>query len=335
MTQPGSPGPGPSLPSNRIAGVLLLLLFAGSGCSALIYEIVWLQLLQLVIGSSAVSLGVLLGTYMGGMCLGSLLLPRVVARRRHPLRVYGVIELVIGGLGMAVLFGMPYVDRLYAEFGGQGFDGIMARAVVCAFCLLLPTMLMGATLPAIARVVEESPRGMSRLGFLYGANIAGAVLGCLLAGFYLLRVHNMAVATYAAAALNVLAGVAALLLAAHTPYSEPRQSSAKREAGSAGRGTVAYVVIAISGLCALGAEVVWTRLLSLLLGPTVYTFSIILSVFLAGLGIGSALGSDMLEKYSNPRKLLGYCQLLLAGAIALAGFLLAWWLPYWQGNLAS
>src|SRR5229473_3826985 len=92
---------------------LLLALFIGSGCAALIYEIVWFQLLQLVIGSSAISLGVLLGTYMGGMCLGSLLLPRVISPARHPLRVYAWIELGIGICGVAVLFGVPFIDRLY------------------------------------------------------------------------------------------------------------------------------------------------------------------------------------------------------------------------------
>src|SRR5437016_7625595 len=108
-TQPASLPPAPRfLP-------LLLLLFAGSGCSALIYEIVWCQLLQLVIGSSAVSLGVLLGTFMGGMCLGSLALPRFVAPRHHPLRVYALIELGLGIAGLVVLFGMPIVDRLYSE----------------------------------------------------------------------------------------------------------------------------------------------------------------------------------------------------------------------------
>src|SRR5436189_1827361 len=87
---------------------LVLLLFVGSGCAALIYEVVWLQLLQLVIGSTAVSVGVLLGTFMGGMCAGSLLLPRLVSVRRHPLRVYALLELGIGALGLVVLFGMPY-----------------------------------------------------------------------------------------------------------------------------------------------------------------------------------------------------------------------------------
>src|SRR5437588_1378996 len=102
---------------------LLLLLFVGSGCAALIYEIVWLQLLQLVIGSTAVSLGVLVGTFMGGMCLGSLLLPRVISGHRHPLRVYALLELGIGIIGLAVLFGMPYIEQVYSLYGGHGLPG--------------------------------------------------------------------------------------------------------------------------------------------------------------------------------------------------------------------
>src|SRR6266404_7227619 len=85
----------------------ILLLFVGSGCAALIYEIVWLQLLQLVIGVSPVSLGVLLGTFMGGMCLGSLFLPRFIGRQHHPLRVYAFLELGIGAFGLLILFAMP------------------------------------------------------------------------------------------------------------------------------------------------------------------------------------------------------------------------------------
>src|SRR5579871_1185616 len=103
---------------------LLLLLFTGSGCAALVYEIVWCQLLQLVIGSSAVSLGVLLGTFMGGMCLGSIALPRLVSVRSHPLRTYALLELGIGACALALLFGMPVVDRLYtAIIGSTGLVG--------------------------------------------------------------------------------------------------------------------------------------------------------------------------------------------------------------------
>src|SRR5262249_33701615 len=137
---------------------VLLLLFAGSGCSALIYEIVWFQLLQLVIGSSAISLGVLLGTFKGGMCLGSIALSHWLSTRHHPMRVYAVLELAIGILGIVVLFGMPAIDSLYSSLGSPGSAGIVFRAVVGAICLLPPTILMGATLPAIARWIETTPQ---------------------------------------------------------------------------------------------------------------------------------------------------------------------------------
>jgi len=311
---------------------LLMLLFAASGCSALVYEIVWFQLLQLVIGSSAISLGVLLGTFMGGMCLGSLALPRVVSVRVHPLRVYALLELALGIMGIAALMGMPLVDAIYARSGGSGPGGILLRGLVCAVCLLPPTALMGATLPAIARWVESSPRGVSWLGLFYGGNIAGAVFGCLLAGFYLLRVHDMAIATYLAAALNGTVALASFTLAALTPY-RPRAEEPAAESSAAWQGSwPVYVTTAVSGASALAAEVVWTRLLSLLLGATVYTFSIILAVFLVGLGIGSGLGSMLARTSPRPRLLLGCCQLLLAAAIAWTAFMLARSVPYWPIN---
>src|SRR5436190_1847106 len=126
---------------------LLLVLFVGSGCAALIYEIVWFQLLELVIGSSAVSMGVLLGTFMGGMCLGSLLLPRFISRSQHPLRVYAFMELGIGLIGLVLLFVMPLVAGVYTSWAGTGTLSIVVRSVVAAVCLLPPTLLMGATLP--------------------------------------------------------------------------------------------------------------------------------------------------------------------------------------------
>ena len=307
---------------------LLLVLFVGSGCSALIYEVVWLQSLQLVIGSSAVSLGVLLATFMGGMCLGSLTLPRIVSPRRHPLRVYALIELGIGIIGVGVLFGMPCVNRLYAAHVGSGLAGVLTRGAISALCLLPPTVLMGATLPAVGRWVEATPRGVSWLGFFYGGNIAGAVLGCLLAGFYLLRVHDMAVATYVAAALNVTVALVALLLArrtTHQPLPDPARSRTPRAPGAG----LVYAVIALSGASALGAEVVWTHVLSLLLGGTVYTFSIILAVFLVGLGIGSSIGSAISRRTTRPQAALGGCQLLLMVAIAWAACQLGRALPRW------
>jgi spermidine synthase len=320
----------------------LLLLFAGSGCSALIYEIVWFQLLELVIGSSAVSLAVLLGTFMGGMCLGSLILPRLLSLRMHPLRVYAGLEALIGAFGLMAPWVIPSLDRLYVEMIGRGLPGILLRGVIGGLCLLAPTMLMGATLPAIARWVETTTRGISWLGLFYGGNIAGAVFGCLLAGFYLLRIHDLATASYVAVTLNAAVALVSLCLAALSPRAaEEKRGEGKK--GRQGEGEEAignetprlwsiYVVIGISGATALGAEVIWTRLLSLLLGATVYTFSIILAVFLIGLGLGSSVGSILARSSANPRALLGACQWLLAGAIAWTAFIIAESLPYWPIN---
>ncbi|MGA8331227.1 MAG: hypothetical protein WB777_18310, partial [Mycobacterium sp.] len=328
VAEPVPPG---SRASDRAHIPLLLILFISSGCAALIFEIVWFQLLQLVVGSSAVSLGVVLGTYMGGMCLGSLLLPRYVSARRHPLRVYAFIEGGIGICGLLVLLILPSLDHLYAAIGGSGLFGILVRAFVAAVCLLPPTLLMGASLPAIARYVESSPGGVSRLGYFYGGNIAGAVCGCLLAGFYLLRVYDMATATYVAAAINAIVAWLSYCLSTRTPYepTSPGESRAGKAAPKpAAQGSV-YVAIGLSGLTALGAEVVWTRLLSVMLGATVYTFSIILAVFLAGLGIGSGVASHLARQTRDPRVALGVCQLLLAAAIAWTAYALADALPNW------
>jgi len=307
-----------------------LLLFSGSGCAALIYEIVWFQLLQLVIGSSAVSLGLLLAAYMGGLCLGSAALPRVASGRIHPMRLYALLELGIGLFGIFALFGVPLIGRLYVAGAAPGAAGIVLRGIVAAVCLLPPTVLMGASLPAMARWVETTPRGVSWLGLLYSANVAGAVAGCLLAGFYLLRVHDMAVATYTAASINVAVALLAFVLAARAS-STPDGTGLPALPGvpRAPRFALVYVAIGLSGLTALGAEIVWTRLLSLLLGATVYTFSIILAVFLFGLWAGSGAGSWMARRMPEPRIALAASQFFLAAAIAWTAFNVAGVLPHW------
>src|SRR5260221_10537006 len=312
----------------------LLLLFVGSGCAALIYEVIWFQLLQLVIGSSAVSMGVLLGTFMGGMCLGSYLLPRFVGRHLHPLRVYAFLELGIGAFGLLILFGMPLLNGLYVTVsGGSGVTGILFRGLAAAICLLPPTLLMGATLPAISRWVESTPEGVSWLGFFYGGNIGGGVLGSLAAGFYLLRLYDLGVATYVAVALNLVVAGLAIAIAKATPVPERLDSDRDVEAPAPVAGAWAvYVAIALSGATALSSEVIWTRLLSLLFGGTVYTFALILAVFLFGLGLGSSLGSAIGRAAARPRVVFGWCQMFLCAAIAWSAYMLTESMPYWPIN---
>lgn len=309
---------------------LLTVLFAGSGCAALIYELVWFQLLQFVIGSSAISLGVILGTFMGGMCLGSLLVPRWVSARTHPLRAYAWLEIGIAICGIVVLTGMPLVGSLYSHTIGYGLPGFLMRGLVAAICLVPPTILLGATLPVIARSVDGSSSGVGWLALFYGGNLFGAVCGCLLAGFYLLRVHDSAIATYCAVGLNLAVALLALSIAARNPHIAPCSEDAALADSSAVSGAWRiYLAIGLSGLCALGAEVIWTRLLSLMLGGTVYTFSMILAVFLIGLGIGSDAGSRLRHSGIAPRVALGLCQWLLVWAMAWAAWQLSASLPYW------
>jgi spermidine synthase len=317
----------------------VLLLFVGSGCAALMYEIIWFQMLQLVLGSSAISIGVLLGTFMAGMCIGSLALPRYVRRGRHPLRVYAVLELAIAASGLLMLVAMPLVQGAYTAIVPHGVGGLMLRGFFAAICLLPPTVMMGATLPAVARWVETTPRGVSWLGFFYGGNTLGAVFGCLLAGFYLLRVHNMPTATFVAVALGVTVAAAAFALARlePRPILEPIETPAEAvPAGQTpeapGAPWVVYLAIALSGATAMGAEVVWTRLFGLLLSHTTYTFSIILAVFLIGIGLGSGAGSYIARQTRHPRRALGITQALLIAAIAWTSWNITTQMPLWPVN---
>ncbi len=312
--------------STRRVLPILLLLFVGSGCTALIYEVVWFQLLQLVIGVSAVSMAVLLGTFMAGLFLGSLVFPRLVPVTRHPLRVYAVLEAAIGLCGLLVLVAVPAIGAVYAAWAGPGITGLALRALAAAICLLPPTVAMGATLPALARWVKTTPDGVAWLGFFYAGNTVGAVLGCLLAGFYLLRFHDLATSTFVAVALNALVAATSLWVARRAPYAAAPAEPANAPVEGA---DAILATTFVSGATALAAEVVWTRTLSLLIGGTTYTFSLVLAAFLVGIGLGSAAGSAIGRAVTRPRAALAVCQALLVAAIAWGAWMLGASLPWW------
>lgn len=318
---------------SKLLHFAVICLSAGSGCAALIYEIVWFQMLELVLGSSSVSLGILLGTFMGGMGLGSLLLPYAVSIRWHPLRVYAAIEIAIGGLGIALMLGMSGISSIYAASAVQGFAGILQRGGYCAALLMPPTILMGAALPCLARLVRSTPAGMSWLGSLYASNIVGGILGCVLAGFYLLRIYDMPTATFFAASVNGAVALISATMAFATLYvaagGDRTENGVRVPKTQVACPWPVYLTIALSGMTALGAEVVWARLLSLLIGPSVYTFSIILAVFLLGLGLGSAAASRRARHIKGAAAALAACQFLLVVAIAWSAFMIAAVLPFW------
>ncbi len=325
---------------------LLLILFAASGCSALIYEIVWYQALQLAIGSTSVSLGVLLSTFMGGLCIGSTVFPRLKILKGHPLRTYAFIELAIAAFAVLVQYSMPYINQVYFAGAESGLPGMLLRGVVAAVCMLPATILMGASLPAIVRWLEASPRAVKWWGWLYGGNTAGAVVGCLLAGFWLLRDFNVVTGTLFAAAINVVVALVSLALSSSTPHTIPVSGPVPAEeapavapltaAGASQSKWPVYVTIALSGAVALGAEVVWTRLLGYLLLATVYVFAIILAVFLTGLALGTVGGSWLLRKV-NARNALGWCQILLCVGFAWTAYTIVntFHLPFWNDNVLT
>lgn len=328
--------PAISTPSKSSASTaylfVLLILFSASGCAALIYEVVWYQLLQLAIGSTSVSLGILLATFMGGLCIGSLWIPR----RRitdHPLRLYAKLELGLAVCAVAVQFAIPLLSRVYMTGAEHGLPGMLLRGLLAAICMLPPTILMGASLPAIVRWIRASETGVAWWGYLYGGNTAGAVLGCLVAGFYLLRVYNMATATFVAAAINLSVGAVSWVLAARVPEHSSEGETVADEPAPPNLWPV-YVSIALSGATALGAEVVWTRLLSMLLLGTVYVFSIILAVFLFGLAVGSAAGSWILKRV-RAQAALGWSQILLTLGIAWTAYTIVQKLPFWNDDVLA
>ena len=239
-----------------------------------IYEVVWFHLLRLVIGASALSVGIVLAAFMGGMFLGSLLFARYAPRGQDPVRVYAWLEVGVGVLGLAMPIALPVVKLVYIGLFGYGTLGIALRAVVAAVLLLPPTALMGATLPAIARRYSEGRRGM-RTSQACSGNTLGAVLGCLLSAFYLLAVWDVWVATATAAAINFTIGAVGLRLARLGATQSDRYVAPVHVAAASGNGApnpgvrLVYLAAALSGLTALGAQVVWTRLLTLLFGATV------------------------------------------------------------------
>src|SRR5262245_44104163 len=233
-----------------------MLLFAMSGCAALIYELAWFQLLELVIGSSSLSLTILLATYMGGLCVGSLLFPRLISTSKDPFTVYGLLEFAIGISGAILLPALPLAASLQSM---PLIGDIALRCLISAAFLSLPTVLIGATFPAIARTVDDDRR--HTLGYLYAANITGAVIGCLAAGFYLLRVFDTATANNVAVAINTVVGLLAVSIG-RTSVTLPNRAEI-REANAPlkffhGQNAV-YAVIGLSGFTAIGAELLWTR----------------------------------------------------------------------------
>ncbi|MCY4029132.1 MAG: fused MFS/spermidine synthase [Acidobacteria bacterium] len=325
---------GPATGEAEAGGVALrrvaMALFFLSGAAGLVYEVVWLRLLVLVFGSAHFAVTAVLTAFMAGIGLGALIVGRRVDRTNwHPLALYGVLEIGIGVSALAVpplIDGIrPLVASLPIAVGTTFYVGSLVRFLLSLVVLIVPTMLLGGTLPVLGRLVRDAEGGAGRgVATLYAVNVAGAVLGVLATGFVLLPLAGAALTGAAAAAANVALGVAAL---AASRVWRLEASAAERGAPHApDPGPFPRLVVGAAGAIAMTYEVAWSRLLGLVLGSSVYAFTVMLATFLAGLAAGAALGSRWAAEGAEPRAALRRLGAVIAGGAA-AGYVTLHVLP--------
>ena len=285
---------------------LLVVLLVMSGICGLVYQVLWLRLLALTFGVTVHAAATVLATFMGGLALGSLLAGRLADRSAAPLRLFGVVELSIGACALASPVVLSALQAgflvLAPSLGDSVVIGSLIRVLLSSLVLLVPTALMGATMPIVIKSSLSRMEGLgTRVGVLYAANTAGAIAGTLLAGLYLIPQLGLSKAFLFAAAINATVGGIAIVASRFLPSN---QGSSETEAAAtnasllrtSNRAAVVVLAIsAISGFASLALEVVWFRILTIFLGPTSYTFTVMLAAVLAGIAIGSAAASALLR----------------------------------------
>lgn len=276
-----------------------VVFFLASGASALIYQVVWVRQLLLIVGTTTAAVSTVLSVFMAGLGLGAWLFGRAADRSRTPLRLYAYLELGIGLyaalLPMLITASAPAYVRVARHLAGQPELLLFVRAALGFLLLLLPTVLMGGTLPVLLRYVGRSiERFGAHLGLLYGANLAGGVAGSVAAGFVLIRDFGVQGASLVAVIGNLAVGLAALLVArgardARAAAPPETATVARRMTIPDGARPLVWAAVFLSGLLSLASEVLWMRILIFTFGSTVYAFTVILATFLMGLALGSRL----------------------------------------------
>ncbi|UCG62143.1 MAG: fused MFS/spermidine synthase [Candidatus Zixiibacteriota bacterium] len=300
----------------------LLALFFLSGATGLIYEVVWTNLLTLFFGSTTLAVSTVLTAFMSGLAIGSITLGRLADRSARPVRVYAALELFIGLYALATPVLFPLLEKIYISLypsitGSPSSTGLLRFA--CAFLsLLLPTAAMGGTLPVLSRFVLGSKAwGSGRvLGVLYSVNTIGAVTGVLGAGMLLLPELGSNWTLITCGIINLGIAMAAWFIDRRystTTWLPSRAASEKKSA----REITAVAVLFCSGMVALALEVLWTRVLALVIGSTTYAFTIMLATFLIGIASGSAVASRLKSLERQPLIML----ILFQGGVALAAML--------------
>jgi spermidine synthase len=270
------------------------LIFFLSGVTGLVYELLWVRLLYQAFGSTIQSVTTVVAAYMGGLGLGAWLLGKFADRHRKPTALYGWLEIAIGLFGIVSPLVLSLAHAVYVATAGAlalgGATSLALRFLLAALVLLVPTTLMGGTLPALTRAFMgvERDRLKSSLSHLYSLNTLGAMVGTALAGFFLIEHVGIRASLWGAGAVNLVLGAAALALARRSEPSVAPMDAAGPRRRDAVR-NVALGLLAITAFASLLDEIAWTRVLVMLVGASTYAFSLVLLVFLLGIGLGSAL----------------------------------------------
>ncbi len=328
---------------------LLLTLYTASGAAALVYQVVWTRLLTLQLGHTVAAASTVLAAFMGGLAIGAWIAGRVLVGRSDAPRLpnpprrpgmiwYAALEIGIAAGALSLPFALrasvPLLAWAYAD-GTAPLRFALIRIVISLLLVGIPAAAMGATFPIAADWLAQRKRE-SAAGTLYAANTVGAALGAIAAGFWLIPAIGLRATTWVGVALNVVAAAGALwLMTFHAEPAEradtkpskpkgskktPRVPRVLREMQAPSPG-LAWFAVAISGFSALAYEVAWTRLLALVLGPTTYAFSTMAGAFIAGLALGSAVGTPLARRTVRPAHWLA--AMLIAGAVA--SMIAAWY----------
>lgn len=274
--------------TSKIIGLCFVL----SGATGLIYEVLWARMLGLVFGATTLAVSTVLAAFMGGLALGSALAAKLAQRIRKPLSVYGLMEILIALYALLVPLLFRWIDHVYALIWQQLHPGYFTfslwRFVLSGLVLLVPTTLMGATLPVLAAaLVRSSGRDSNSVTRLYACNLAGAILGTLAAGFILLPWLGVRTTIAVAAALNIIVGVIAIFLQRRAqPNAEVAEKIDDSVVVDDSRGFWFFAAL-VSGFVTIGTQVSWTRVLTMIIGSSTYAFSIVVALFLIGLAIGA------------------------------------------------
>jgi spermidine synthase len=274
---------------------IISLCFILSGAAGLIYEVLWARMLGLVFGATTLAVSTVLAAFMGGLALGSALAGKISARIQKPLSTYGWMELGVAVYALLVPLVFRLVDHVYALIWQQLHPGYFAfslwRFVLSGLVLLIPTTLMGATLPVLAvAVVRSSARDSNSVTRLYACNLAGAILGTLAAGFVLLPLLGIRTTIVVAAVLNVLVGVIAISLQRRATAAEVTDAPPLDQSIAIVNSSQFWLFAAlVSGFVTISTQVSWTRVLTMIIGSSTYAFSIVVALFLIGLAIGAWL----------------------------------------------